>query len=98
MEFIDDRTSDHLVGLFILWQGLGCFLILYLGIWNISAYFSLIEKAGYPMTALIGLVCAITFWPLAVFVTMPFMAWVNKQAKKQLDIEKEKLRLLLLKR
>jgi hypothetical protein len=98
MEFIDNRTSEHLVGLFILWQGLGCFLILYLNIWNISAYFRLIEKAGFYKAALLGLVCAITFWPIAVFVTMPFMAWANKQAKKQHDITKENLRALLHKR
>ena len=98
MDFTNTPASENLAGFFILWQGLGCVLILYLNIWNISGYFRVIEKAGFHKAALLGLVCAITFWPIAVFVTMSFMAWANKQVKKQHDIEKEKLRLLLLRR
>lgn len=92
MELFQNVPTENLLSLIIFWFGVGCILIFNLNVWGIADTLNIIEKSGYPKTAIFGSLISIMLWPGAVFVMIPIAQWVHEQEKKKLAAAEEELR------
>jgi hypothetical protein len=84
MELFHHLSLDDILALAVGWFAIGCMFVFNLGMWGVAHSLMVIEQAGYSKTAIIGSFFVILLWPIAVFVAMPFLAWVLSEERRKL--------------